>query len=165
MMHRAWCSTETVPYCFSRSFIKFQGHTGWLIDDLNQIWVRLLGRSQLSNPSDLSFYYPILVISRMYGSPSASDVTLDDLGCCGHYQSTTKCQEAPTIFIILDSWDILWIVCQCNGCWCSGSLHHPVISVHVFHNENFPLYLCLLGEPIISSMSQNFVGTPFINKD
>ena len=42
-----------MPYCFSRSFIKFQGHTGWLIDDLNPIWVRLLGRSQLSNPSEL----------------------------------------------------------------------------------------------------------------
>ena len=36
------------------SSIKFQGHTGWKIDDLNPIWVRLLGRSQLSNPSDLS---------------------------------------------------------------------------------------------------------------
>ena len=35
------------------SSIKFQGHTGWKIDDLNPIWVRLLGRSQLSNPSDL----------------------------------------------------------------------------------------------------------------
>ena len=35
------------------SSIKFQGHTGWKIDDLNPIWERLLGRSQLSNPSDL----------------------------------------------------------------------------------------------------------------
>ena len=39
--------------CFSGSSIKFQGHTGWKIDDLNPIWVRLLGWSQLSNPSDL----------------------------------------------------------------------------------------------------------------
>ena len=50
MMHKAWCN---VPYNFSGSSIKFQGHTGWKIDDLNPIWVRLLGRSQLSNPSDL----------------------------------------------------------------------------------------------------------------
>ena len=27
MMHRAWSSIEEVPYCFSRSYIKFQGHT------------------------------------------------------------------------------------------------------------------------------------------
>ena len=33
--------------CF-RSCIKFQGHTGWKIDDLDKIWARLLGRSQLS---------------------------------------------------------------------------------------------------------------------
>ena len=44
---------EEVPYYFSRSSIKFQGHTGWKINDLNPIWVRSLGRWQLSNPSDL----------------------------------------------------------------------------------------------------------------
>ena len=26
MIHKAWCSTEEVPYYFSRSSIKFQGH-------------------------------------------------------------------------------------------------------------------------------------------
>ena len=53
MMHKAWCHVEEVPYNFSRSPIKFQGHTGWKIDNFNPIWVRLLGRSQLSNPLDL----------------------------------------------------------------------------------------------------------------
>ena len=53
MMQKAWSSIEEVPYCFFGSSIKFQGHTGWKIDDLNPIWVRLLGRLQLSNPSDL----------------------------------------------------------------------------------------------------------------
>ena len=57
MMHKAWCNLEEVPYNFSRSSIKFQGHTGWKIDDLNPIWVRLLGRSQLSNPSDLPCFF------------------------------------------------------------------------------------------------------------
>ena len=56
MMHTASWSIEEVPYYFSRSSIKFQGHLGWKIDDLNPIWVRLLGRSQLSNPSDLPCY-------------------------------------------------------------------------------------------------------------
>ena len=32
---------------------KFQGHTGWKIDEFNPIFVRSLGRSQLSNPWDL----------------------------------------------------------------------------------------------------------------
>ena len=54
MMHTAWGNVEGVPYNFSRSSIKFQGHTGWKINNLNPIWVRLLGRSQLSNPSDFA---------------------------------------------------------------------------------------------------------------
>ena len=53
MKHKPWRSIEEVPYYFSRPSIKFQGHTGWKIDNLDPIWARLLGRSQLSNPSDL----------------------------------------------------------------------------------------------------------------
>ena len=53
MMHKAWQSIGEVSYCFSMSSIKFQGHTSWEINDLNPISVRLLGWSQLSNPSDL----------------------------------------------------------------------------------------------------------------
>ena len=60
MMHKAWCNLEEVPYNFSRSSIKFQGHTGWKIDDLIRIWVRLQGRSQLTNPSDLPCFISIL---------------------------------------------------------------------------------------------------------
>ena len=36
-MHKAWCSTEEVSYCFSRSSIKFEGHMDRKIDDLNPI--------------------------------------------------------------------------------------------------------------------------------
>ena len=55
MMHKAWCYIDEVSYCFLRSSIKFLGHTGWKSDDLNPIGVvRLLGQSQLSNPSDLA---------------------------------------------------------------------------------------------------------------
>ena len=28
MVHKAWSSIENVPYCFSSSSVKFQGHTG-----------------------------------------------------------------------------------------------------------------------------------------
>ena len=58
MMYKAWCSVEEVPYNYFRSSIKFQGHPDWKIDDLNSIWVRLLGRSQLSNPLDLPCSFP-----------------------------------------------------------------------------------------------------------
>ena len=43
---------------FSRSTIKCQGHTGWKMDD-NLIWVRLLGRSELSIPQ-ICLVYPMI---------------------------------------------------------------------------------------------------------
>ena len=54
MLHKAWNSKGDVPYCFPRSSIKFQGHTGQNMPILTQIGrFRTIGRSQLSNPSDL----------------------------------------------------------------------------------------------------------------
>ena len=35
MKHKAWSSIEEVPYCFSRSSVKFQGHTKQKIADLD----------------------------------------------------------------------------------------------------------------------------------
>ena len=37
MMHKAWSSLEEVPFCFSRSSVKFQGHTGQRIADFDLI--------------------------------------------------------------------------------------------------------------------------------
>ena len=38
MMHKAWSSTEEVPYCFSRSYVKFQGHTALKIFEFDPNW-------------------------------------------------------------------------------------------------------------------------------
>ena len=70
MMHTAWRSIAEVPYCFWRSSMKFRGHTGWKIDDLKPIWVRLLGRSPLSNPGHLPCFVSII----LYSSPFVGDV-------------------------------------------------------------------------------------------
>ena len=32
-MHKAWRSIEELPFCLSRSSVKFQAHMGWKIDD------------------------------------------------------------------------------------------------------------------------------------
>ena len=104
MMHKAWSSIEEVPYCFSRSYVKLQGHTADCNYSLNSPMAmkccakletakercpivfqghpsnfkvtryktspiltqigrfRTIGRSQLSNPSDL----PCCKISALY---------------------------------------------------------------------------------------------------
>ena len=38
MMHIAWCCLEEVPYCFSRSSVKFQGHTALKIVEFDLDW-------------------------------------------------------------------------------------------------------------------------------
>ena len=38
MLHKAWNSKGEMPYCFSRSFIKFQGHTVQNITDFDPNW-------------------------------------------------------------------------------------------------------------------------------
>ena len=38
MMYRAWSSIVEVPYCFSRSYVKFQGHTVLKIVEFDPNW-------------------------------------------------------------------------------------------------------------------------------
>ena len=69
MMHKAWGSIEEVRYCFPRSSIKFQDHTGWKNDYLNP-YLRLLDRSQQSNPSDLPCFSAINLNSMQFCAKS-----------------------------------------------------------------------------------------------
>ena len=50
MMHKAWNSTEEVPYCFSRSFVKFQGHTALKIVEFDPNWAFPDCNSSLKSP-------------------------------------------------------------------------------------------------------------------
>ena len=50
MMHRAWSSIVEVPYCFSRSSIKFQGHTALKIVEFDPNWVFPDSNSSLNSP-------------------------------------------------------------------------------------------------------------------
>ena len=38
MMHKAWSNIEEVPYCFSRSSVKFQGHTALKTVEFDPDW-------------------------------------------------------------------------------------------------------------------------------
>ena len=38
MMHKAWSSVKEVPYCFSRSSVKFQGHMALKIVEFDPDW-------------------------------------------------------------------------------------------------------------------------------
>ena len=50
MMHRAWSSIVEVPYCFSRSYTKFQGHTALKIVEFDPNWAFPDCNSNLNSP-------------------------------------------------------------------------------------------------------------------
>ena len=50
MMHRAWSSIVEVPYCFSRSHVKFQGHTALKIVEFDPNWAFPDSNSSLNSP-------------------------------------------------------------------------------------------------------------------
>ena len=50
MMHKAWSSIEEVPYCFSRSSVKFQGHTALKIIEFDPNWAFPDCNSSLNSP-------------------------------------------------------------------------------------------------------------------
>ena len=49
-MHRAWSSIVEVPYCFSRSYVKFQGHTALKIVEFDPNWAFPDCNSSLNSP-------------------------------------------------------------------------------------------------------------------
>ena len=50
MMHKAWSSIEEVPYCFSWSSVKFQGHTALKIVQFDPNWAFPDCNSSLNSP-------------------------------------------------------------------------------------------------------------------
>ena len=50
MMHKAWSIIEEVPYCFSRSSVKFQGHIALKIVEFDPNWAFPDCNSSLNSP-------------------------------------------------------------------------------------------------------------------
>ena len=50
MRHKAWSCIEEVPYCFSRSYVKFQGHIALKIVEFEPNWAFPDCNSSLNSP-------------------------------------------------------------------------------------------------------------------
>ena len=50
MMHKGWSSIEEVPYCFSRSSVKFEGHMAKKIVDFDPNWAFPDCNSSMNSP-------------------------------------------------------------------------------------------------------------------
>ena len=56
MIHKAWCCLDEVPYCFSRSSVKFQGHRAKKIVDFEPNWAFPDCNSSLNLPTAMKWY-------------------------------------------------------------------------------------------------------------
>ena len=56
MIHKAWSSIEEVPYCFSRSSVKFQGHTALKIVEFDPNWAFPDCNSSFNTPMVTKWY-------------------------------------------------------------------------------------------------------------
>ena len=80
MMHRAWSSIEEVSYCFSRSYIKFQGHTALKIVEFDPNWAFPECNSSLNSPMAMKCCTKLETTKQRYpfvfqGHPSNFKVT------------------------------------------------------------------------------------------
>ena len=80
MIYKAWSSIEEVPYCLSRSSIKFQGHTRQKIANFDPNWAFLDCNCSLNAPMGLKWCTKLDVIQKkrptvFRGHPSNLKVT------------------------------------------------------------------------------------------
>ena len=101
IMHKDWYSLDEVVYYFSRSSIKCLGHMGWKISDLNQVWVRLIGWSQLSNPLHL----PCLFSCKMIKQNQLEN------------HLVLLCHFCEALFLLLKH-TVTWITWNWHSYWC-----------------------------------------------
>ena len=82
MMHKAWSSIEEVPYCFSRSSVKFQGHTALKIVEFDPNWAFPDCNSSLNSPIAMKCWTKLETAKErclivFQGNPSNFKVTRD----------------------------------------------------------------------------------------
>ena len=80
MIYKAWSSIEEVPYCLSRSSVKFQGHTGRKISNFDPNWAFLDCNCSLNSPIGLKWCTKLGVVQKrcsivFRGHPSNLKVT------------------------------------------------------------------------------------------
>ena len=121
MMHKAWSSIEEVPYCVSRSSVKFEGHTALKIVEFDPNWAFPDCNSSFNSPMAMKCCTKLETAKErcpivFQGHPSNFKVTRDKtspiLTQIGRFRTIGRSQlsnpsDLPCLF--LDSLVWLWI--------------------------------------------------------
>ena len=101
MIHRAWSSQVEVPYCFSRSSVKFQGHMALKIFEFDPNWAFPDSKSSLNSPMAMKCCTKLETAKErcpivFQGHPSNFKVTRDKISPIltqiGHFRTIGRSQ-------------------------------------------------------------------------
>ena len=123
MMQKAWRSIEEVPYCFSRSYVKFQGHTALKIVEFDPNWAFPDSNSSLNSPMAMKCCTKLETAKErcpvvFQGHPSNFKVTRDKtspiLTQIGRFRTIGRSQlsnpsDLPCFLGHLSNFEVTWI--------------------------------------------------------
>ena len=121
MMHRAWSSIVEVPYCFSRSYVKFQGHTALKIVKFDPNWAFPDCNSSLNSPMAMKYCTKLETAKErcpivFEGHPSNFKVTRDKtspiLTQIGRFRTIGRSQLSNPSDLPCFAWIHLYFLCK-----------------------------------------------------
>ena len=144
MMHRAWSSIVEVPFCFSRSYVKFQGHTALKIVEFDPNWSFPDCNSSLNSPMAMKCCTKLETEKErspivFQGHPSNFKVTRDKtspiLTQIGRFRTIGRSQLSNPSD--LHCYDLCWLtkapvgMIWVRGVWCGfGTFVWPSFRTH-----------------------------------
>ena len=162
MMHKAWSSIEEVPYCFSRSSVKFQGHIALKIVEFDSNWAFPDCNSSLNSAMAMKCCTKLETAKKRcpivnQGHPSNFKVTRDKtspiLTQIGRFRTIGRSQlsnpsDLPCLILYLVLSVKTFCAFTCSpllSFQCIVTLHLHVyifIYIYIYMNETWSCFLC-----------------------
>ena len=120
MKHRAWSSIVEVPYCFSRSYVKFQGHTPLKIVEFDPNLAFPDCNSSLNSPMAMKCYTkfetakercPILFQGHPWNFKATKNKTSPILTQIGRFRTIGRSQLSNPSDLPCCLWNIILVLC------------------------------------------------------
>ena len=157
MIHRAWSSQVEVPYCFSRSSVKFQGHTALKIFEFDPNWAFPESNSSLNSPMAMKCCTKLETAKErcpivFQGHPSNFKVTRDKISPIltqiGHFRTIGRSQLSnPSDLPCWHSWSQFFIFAwdvTAGGILRTGVLI-CLVAIAYHRGQKYPLKLHTVG--------------------
>ena len=161
MMHRAWSIIVEVPYCFSRSSVKFQGHTALKIVEFDPNWPFPDCNSSLNSTMAMKYYTKLETAKErcpivFQGHPSnfkvTQDITSPILTQIGRSRTLGRSQlsnpsDLPCCFKITHIVEV-WCICQAmyvkdlhrwQGLIGLSQLWNDIEDISLVHMDSIPM--------------------------